>query len=417
MPETGKRVSWVELYLDLVFVLAVGRLAHLIVAEPRMHSVWIALGLFFVLWWTWVGFAVLYNRHGADEPNQRFLFLLASIPVGVAAVAIEPVSKGDAAVFAASLAVIRLILAFGYVVAEGGTDILRRRITRACLASAALFAVSIAVPEPFRYLLWLVAIGIESSTMLAEDREAMGRARRERDLSALAPADPVEALDAHHFAERFGLFLIILLGEVLVEAGQAAVTGADADAGRWAALVAAMTLAAALWWLYFDSAVEINLKVLELTGGSTTMARAIFAVGHMLPSFALLVIAAGVGLLLEEDPPRFAAWATCIGIGMYLLGTRAFLRADGRVSGAARALMVVATFNLARLWPHLSPHEYLWLLTVWTVVCATLTTRRGPRTDEEELAAMMGGPRRPERAERERGPRRGRRAAAAEPAD
>ena len=305
MPETGKRVSWVELYLDLVFVLAVGRLAHLMVAEPRMHSVWIALGLFFVLWWTWVGFAVLYNRHGADEPNQRFLFLLASIPAGVAAVAIEPVSKGDVAVFAASLAVIRLILAFGYVVAEGGTDILRRRITRACLASAALFAVSIAVPEPFRYLLWLVAIGIESSTMLAEDREAMGRARRDRDLSALAPADPEEALDAHHFAERFGLFLIILLGEVLVEAGQAAVTGADADAGRWAALVAAMTLAAALWWLYFDSAVEINLKVLELTGGSTTMARAIFAVGHMLPSFALLVIAAGVGLLLEEEPPRY----------------------------------------------------------------------------------------------------------------
>ena len=62
----GKRVSWVELYLDLVFVLAIGQIAHLIVAEPEMHSVWVALGLFFVLWWTWVGFAVLYNRHGAD---------------------------------------------------------------------------------------------------------------------------------------------------------------------------------------------------------------------------------------------------------------------------------------------------------------------------------------------------------------
>ena len=87
------------------------------------------------------------------------------------------------------------------------------------------------------------------------------------------------------------------------------------------------------------------------------------------------------------------------------------------MSGAARALLLVATFNLAPAVPHLSPHEYLWLLTAWTVVCATLTTRRGPRTDEEELAAMMGGPPRPERAERERGPRRGRRAAAAEPAD
>ena len=57
----GKRVSWVELYLDLVFVLAIGQIAHLIVAKPEMHSVWVALGLFAALWWTW-GFAVLYSR-------------------------------------------------------------------------------------------------------------------------------------------------------------------------------------------------------------------------------------------------------------------------------------------------------------------------------------------------------------------
>ena len=47
----GKRVSWVELYLDLVFVLAIGQIAHLIVAEPEMHSVWVALGLFVTPRW------------------------------------------------------------------------------------------------------------------------------------------------------------------------------------------------------------------------------------------------------------------------------------------------------------------------------------------------------------------------------
>jgi len=68
--EAGKRVSWVELYLDLIFVLAVGQLSHLIVGEPEMSSVWIALGLFFTLWWTWVGFAVLYNRYGVDAARS-----------------------------------------------------------------------------------------------------------------------------------------------------------------------------------------------------------------------------------------------------------------------------------------------------------------------------------------------------------
>jgi len=80
----GKHVSWVELYLDLIVVLAVGQLSHLIVAHPTMRSVWIALGLFATIWWTWIGFAVLYNRHGVDEPALRLWFLAASIPMGVA---------------------------------------------------------------------------------------------------------------------------------------------------------------------------------------------------------------------------------------------------------------------------------------------------------------------------------------------
>lgn len=103
-----------------------------------------------------------------------------------------------------------------------------------------------------------------------------------------------------------------------------------------------MDLAAALWWVYFDSAAEADLKVLELSGGSPTMARAIFAVGHMLPSFALLIAAAGVGLLLEPDPPHAAQTLACVGVGIYLLGTRAFLRAGRNVR---------ACCGSSRSWP------------------------------------------------------------------
>jgi low temperature requirement protein LtrA len=383
MDEGGKRVSWVELYLDLVFVLAVGQLAHLIVERPQMRSVWIALGLFFVLWWTWVGFAVLYDRHGVDHPRQRILFLAASVPAGVAAAAVASVADGKVGVFAGAMAVTRVILAVANGT-EGRNNLLQQRIARACLISAALFALSIVVPEPWRYVLWAMAIGNESRSMLAEDREAARRARRDRDLAALRPADPAEALDPRHFAERFGLFLIILLGEVVVEAGQAAVQG-DPNAGDWSALVAAMALPAALWWVYFDSIAEVNVRVLALSGGSPTMARAIFAVGHMLPAFALLITASGVGLLLEEHPPHIAYWLACVGIGIYLLGTRAFLRASSRVSGAARVVVLVATFELGRLASVFSPHAYLWLLMAWVVICAALTTR--PAGEEEPVVA------------------------------
>ena len=374
--ETHKRVSSVELYLDLVFVLAVAQLAHLIVAEPEMRSVWIALGLFATLWWTCVGFAVLYNRHGEEELAPRLLFLAGSVPAGVAAVAIDGAATGDSTVFALSLATTRLVLAAAEVVTGEGAGALRRRITLALLASALLFAVSIGSRAAALRALG-GRDGVESNAMLAEDRKATERARRERDWSALRPADPREALDAHHFAERFGLFLIILLGEVVVEAGQGSAEHVDSFGG-WAALVAAMLLAGALWWLYFDSSAEINLRVLELSGGSPTMARAIFAVGHMVPAFALLITAAGVGLLLEEEPPPLAYWLGGIGSGCT---SPAPGRRGAGGAGAATRCGSRRRRNLPARVARPEPRPYLWLLAGAAVLSALIHTQRSDYDD------------------------------------
>ena len=369
MSVARKRVSWVELYLDLIFVLAVGRLAHEIVLEPRMRSVWIALGLFLTLWWTWIGFAVLSNRHGDDDRRQRLLFLAGSVPAGLAAVAIEPAAEGHSAALAVSLAATRVVLALAHAVEDDWRDGLRRRVSRAYVTSAVLFALSAAVPGPWRYVLWAVAIGVESGAVLAQ-----------------TPSSDDEALDSHHFAERFGLFLIILLGEVVISAGNSSLAGKEDVAGVWAALVAAMILAAALWWLYFDAAAELNLRVLELSGGSPAIARAIFAGGHMLPAFGLILTASGLGLLLEgHDPPRAAYWLPCVGIGLYLAGTRVFLSAGSRAGVVLRVVLLVATFLLA--WPAggLSAHGYVWLLMAWTVICAALGSLESRSIDPESL--------------------------------
>jgi len=74
----GKRVGWVELYFDLVFVFVVSQVVHAVVAEPAWSRVAAALGVFTTLWWTWIGFAVLYNRQSADGTVPRLLFLLAA---------------------------------------------------------------------------------------------------------------------------------------------------------------------------------------------------------------------------------------------------------------------------------------------------------------------------------------------------
>jgi low temperature requirement protein LtrA len=152
MAKSGKRVAWVELYLDLVFVLAIAELTRNIAGDPRISTVFRTLGLFAVVWWTWVGFAVLYNRHGSDHPSQRALFLVASVPVAVAAVATESASRGDPKMFALSLSVTRMLLAAAHAHDDDPQsnvgDALRRRTAQTYAASALLFLITIWVPPP-----------------------------------------------------------------------------------------------------------------------------------------------------------------------------------------------------------------------------------------------------------------------------
>jgi low temperature requirement protein LtrA len=387
--ETGKRVSWVELYLDLVFVLAIGELANLIIGTPKLHTVWVTLGLFVVLWWTWVGFTILYNRHGDDENAQRALYLAASVPVAAAAVALGPASRGQIAGFAVSMAVTRVLLAVGNARDDDPDspvgDDLRRRTARAFASSAVLFIVSIWVPRPFSYLLWSAAYLHESSVMFAGG-DWLRRLTRRRSASAASTLrDAGAALDAHHFAERFGLFIIILLGEVVVQAGEAASDQRSPSAHTWIGLVAAMTLAAMYWWSYFAAAAEIDLKILRLSGGSPAVARAIFAVGHMIPAFALLISAAGVGLLLRGHPAPFAYWLACIGMGLYLSGTQASLRARRRSRRGARVAATALTYALGVLHFALSAPAYLWVLAAWGAANVALTAwiGRGPADERD----------------------------------
>ena len=105
---------------------------------------------------------------------------------------------------------------------------------------------------------------------------------------------------------------------------------------------------------------------------------AIFAVGHMLPAFALLLVAAGVGLLLEEDPPRIAYWLACVAsMGIYLGGTRTYPRAGARIPHAWGPVLLIATFALGWLQHELTAHAYLWLLAGW-VVLASVVRRASP---------------------------------------
>lgn len=401
-PAHGKRVGWVELYFDLVFVFAVGQVAHGMVADPHWARAAAALGLFATLWWTWIGFAVLYNRRGDDSrAADRLFVLVGTIPCGIAATQAHHVFEGHPAIFAVAMAAVRLILAAAHRwPARPGLD--QSRISWGYAVSAVLFGVSALIPHGA--VLWAFALLQEAGFLLlgdrprrrrGEPRERLTRASRWRDLLK-PPRDPNLAVDSAHLAERFGLFMILLLGELVITVGTAALERPADDVAYWASLVAGLVMAGALWWLYFSSAARIYERMLDLSGGNPALAYSLYAVGHLFPAFALLLVAAGVNLSLHESPPQSAAWFTTAGLAMYLAGTRGF-QAGGAprwYTGLARIAALVATVCLAFLGRVLPPPAVVVVIAVWavvtTVVAAGIRHRALDRMGDDPVAFLRG---------------------------
>src|SRR5262245_38674125 len=105
--EDSKRVSFVELYFDLIFVFAVRQAAHVIIDAPTWRGVGAALVLFIPLWWTWIGFVMLYNLRGEDRTAYRLVVLAGTIPCAIAAIEVHGAVGGHTVGFSFALAAAR----------------------------------------------------------------------------------------------------------------------------------------------------------------------------------------------------------------------------------------------------------------------------------------------------------------------
>jgi low temperature requirement protein LtrA len=375
--QAEKKTSWIELYFDLVFVLVVAQVAHVVSAGPGWRAVWTGLGLFAVLWWTWVGFAMFYNRYGDEtKERQRFVVILGTVPCGLAAVAVHDFPHTDRIALTLSLAAVRVVLAVAHLPLGRR---LALNVALGYLASAAGFVVSLFLPSPWWWLLWGALILGESFNLfdahrrypaLSEAQVGEISADWRRTFTIMKPTDPEYALQSPHLAERFGLFMIILLGEVVASAGTAA-----SGHVSWWSVAGAFMLSAALWWSYFDSSARINERLLSLSAGSPEIARSVFAFGHMFPAFGLIMAAGGLQLLVPAgaSPGYLPYWLVSIGVTVYLLGTTVNA-GDGR---QLRMVLQTLTVLLGLLGLVVSPLVFIWVMCAWVALCAYVADRPG----------------------------------------
>jgi low temperature requirement protein LtrA len=274
--EVERRATWLELFFDLVFVVAVAELAGILHGDPDWGGVARFAGLSVPVIWTWMNFIFYADQFDTDDVPYRLAVFGGMLASAALAVSLPDAGTGFVLAYVALKAIMVALYERARRHAESR---LARRFCAWCVAaysiSGALWALSLAVDEPYRQALWALGLAVEIGT------------------PAFGPREFAEMpFDVAHIPERYGLFTIIVFGESIVVT---ALGATDAGFHTSAALVAAASfvLACALWWLYFD---RIDDNVL----GGAIRPNLVFIYGHPPLFAALTAVAVGAHFAIEH---------------------------------------------------------------------------------------------------------------------
>ena len=324
MPATAvdheHRVTPRELFFDLVFVFAFTQVAALLANDPTFAGIGRGVLVLAALWWAWASYAWLTNVVDPEDSFVGAALLVALIAMFVAALVVPVVFDGKGVLFgAAFLVVCAMHIALYALVGRGHPDLLRAvlRLAPWTLGGAALILVA-GFTDGAQIWLWLAALTCTY-------------------VGAVATGSSGWQLHPSHFAERYGLIVIIALGEAFVSIG----IGANATAIGLREVVAAvlgLLIATSFWLAYFDFFSIRGEHTLRDREGAERIALArdlyVYAhfpmiVGIVLFAFAMKTVIGHVG----EELDAVAAFALCGGSALYLL---AYSVVRSRVEGRVR---------------------------------------------------------------------------------
>jgi low temperature requirement protein LtrA len=334
----GELVSPLELFFDLVFVLAITQCTALMAADPTWGGIGRALLVLGLLWWSWVGYAWLTSVVDPDEGPVRLVLFAAMAALLVTSLSV-PDAFGDAGlIFALAYGAVRVAHIALFVLASRDDAGLRHSVMGLGISTAIGIAILVAgalFDGNARAAVWAVALLLDMAGPVFIDPGGW----------RLVPG---------HFAERHGLIVIVALGESVVAIGVGA--NGDVDGGVILASVLGVAVACALWWAYFDvTAPAAARRLAEVEEGSVRnrLARDGFSYLHLPMVAAIVLIALGLKNTLAHVGDRLepeTAAALVGGAALYLLAHVAFkLRALATLSvhRTVAALVLLAFVPLA----------------------------------------------------------------------
>jgi len=308
----GERVTPLELFFDLVFVLAITQCTALMSHHPTWSGLAQGLLVLGMLWWAWTGYSWLTSVIDPEEGAVRLVMFGAMAALLLVSLCVPEAFGNLALAFALIYGAVRTAHIALFMLASPEDDALRHSVL-ALAASTAVAVVLLATASLFDGLaqgaLWALALFLDMGGPYFFGSEGW----------KLVPG---------HFAERHGLIVIIALGESIVAIGVGA--SHELTLGIGSAAVLGVALTAAMWWIYFDIvAIVAGRRLAEAEVGKVQneMARDSYSYLHLLMVAGIVLVALGMKKTIghfDGHLDAVPAFALLGGLALYLLGHVAF---------------------------------------------------------------------------------------------
>ncbi|HEY5054055.1 MAG TPA: low temperature requirement protein A [Solirubrobacterales bacterium] len=333
-PREDERVTPLELFFDLVFVLAITQCTALMSHHPTWSGMAQGLLVLGMLWWAWVGYAWLTSVIDPEEGAVRLVMFAAMAGLLIVSLCV-PESFGNLALlFALAYGIVRTAHIALFMLASPDDDALRHSVLGLAASTAVAVGLLLAASTLdglAQGALWALALVLDMA----------GPYFFGSDGWKLVP---------EHFAERHGLIVIIALGESIVAIGVGA--SGSVSVGIVVAAVLGVALTAAMWWTYFDIVALVSARRLassEEGRERNEMARDSYSYLHLPMVAGIVLVALGlkttighVGSHLQAVP----AFALLGGLAFYLLGHVAFRYRHIHTINRQRLLLAIVLFLL-----------------------------------------------------------------------
>ena len=202
--ESERRVTFLELFYDLVYVVIIAELAHALANHVDPAGIYNYAALFIVVWWAWINGTLYHELHGQNDIRTRVFTFLQMFTVAAMAVFAHNATGEGSVGFALSYAAFQLILTYMWW-RTGVRDPEHRPLSipysLTFLTLTLLFVASAIVPVPFRFYLWGAALFVSLLLPLITFKFGRKNPRVRAELQRTISVSPSAV-------ERFGLFTI-----------------------------------------------------------------------------------------------------------------------------------------------------------------------------------------------------------------